>query len=209
MKKFKFINLLIVLLLITGCSGTYNLNIDSDLTVKEELDVTLENEADKFDELNSLLFSKDVDKDDYKITIKGNDLVVNYKQEYDSIESYLLDSLFENISYNNSNNEIILETNNVFNLKNSLLDNSKNIKLLQINVSTPLTVLDENSDIISEDTYSWTIDSSTKEKNIYFSFSNGAKDLNNGSIIIISTFIICLIVIVIIIIKRMLDSNKI
>lgn len=214
MKKIRIVLLLLIMLLVTGCSGTYNLNIDKNLKVKEELNVTLENEASSYEKLDSLLKSKKVDEKEYKLVTKENDLKVTYKHEYDSIEEYLLESLlykqlFDNISYNTDRVDYTLEANNIFNLNNTKLDNSKNIKLLQINVTTPLYIIDENSDTNSENTYSWTIDNNTKEKDIFINFSIKDKKLNNGTIIVICSFVLSVLIILIILIKRLLETKKI
>lgn len=214
MKKIKVLFLLLVLVLITGCSGTYNLKIDKDLSVKEELNVVLENEATSFEEFNSLLKNNKIDSNDYKLVTQGDNLNLSYSHEYNSIEEYLLESkvykqLFDNISYDTDRKDFTLEAKNIFNLDNPNMNNSKNVKLLQINVTTPLYVIDENSDSISENTYSWTIDNKTKEKDLYIEFSVDDRKLNTGSIIILSTIAISSIILVIIIVKRILNSRKI
>ena len=53
MKKIRIVFLILIILLITGCAGTYNLTIDEDLSVKEELSVTV---ADK--EENHLMLER-------------------------------------------------------------------------------------------------------------------------------------------------------
>ena len=214
MKKIKVLFLLLVLVLITGCSGTYNLKIDKDLSVKEELNVVLENEATSFEEFNSLLKNNKIDSNDYILVTQGDNLNLSYSHEYNSIEEYLLESkvykqLFDNISYDTDRKDFTLEAKNIFNLDNPNMNNSKNVKLLQINVTTPLYVIDENSDSISENTYSWTIDNKTKEKDLYIEFSVDDRKLNTGSIIILSTIAISSIILVIIIVKRILNSRKI
>ena len=90
MKKIKVLFLLLVLVLITGCSGTYNLKIDKDLSVKEELNVVLENESTSFEEFNSLLKNNKIDSNDYKLVTQGDNLNLSYSHEYNSIEEYLL-----------------------------------------------------------------------------------------------------------------------
>ena len=52
MKRIKMLLVLIILLLVTGCSGTYNINIDKNQGVKEELTVTLEGEASNYKKID-------------------------------------------------------------------------------------------------------------------------------------------------------------
>ena len=214
MKKIKIVFLLLIILIVSGCSGTYNIKINKDLTVDEELDVTLEKQADYYNNLNMLLENKGIDKKDYKVANQGEDIKLEYKHTYQSVEEYILDSilykqLFDNISYNTDKNTYSLETSNVFNFNSPYLDNSHNIKLLQVNLTTPLNVIDDNSDSVSENTYSWTIDNKTKEKDIYIVFSANDKKINTGTIIVLITALISAIVLVIMVVRRLLESRKI
>lgn len=214
MKKIKILILLLVVLLISGCSGTYNLDISKDLSVKEDLNVVLENEAGNYDKLNNLFRSNNIDEDKYKITTEGSNLKVNYKEEYSSIEDYLLNSflyrqLFENISYNTDRKEFSLGASNTFNNTNSKLNYGNSIKLLQINVNTPLRIIDENSDSSSDDTYSWTIDNKTKEKELYIDFSVKNRIFNLSTSLLLISFAFVIIVCIGIVVKKLLDSKKI
>ena len=214
MKKLKLVFLLIIVLLVSGCSGTYNIKINKDLTINEELDVILEKQYNNYSSVESILENKGIDKNDYKIVGQGEDLKVTYKHKYQSVEEYILESklykqLFDNISYNTDKENYTLEARNIFDLNNIELDNSYSIKLLQVNVTTPLNVIDENSDSSSENTYSWTIDNKTKEKYIYMYFSVNDRKINTGTILVISSIIISLIIFIIIVIKRLLDARKI
>ena len=161
------------------------------------------------------MLSEELDnKEDYNLVIEGNNLRLTYSHDYISIEDYLLDSiiykqLFNNITYNSDKNEISLETGNIFNLSTSELNNSYNIKILQINVNTPFKVTDENADITSENTYSWTIDKDTKEKELYITFDKESATLNRGTIILIITIVLVIIILIIFAVKRLLQSRKI
>lgn len=214
MKKIKIVFLALLLLLITGCAGTYNVTIDEELAVKEELSITISGEAKNYEAFDELLRNEIEYLDDYKLTIDGDNLKLDYSHEYSSIEDYLLESqiyeqLFDNVSYNSDNKEITLSTGNIFNTTTSNLDNSYNIKSLQINITTPLNVIEENADKISENTYSWTIDNNTKEKYLYLTFNKSNKILNRGTIIVLSVSILSIAIIAIIIVKRLSDSKKI
>ncbi|MBR4350965.1 MAG: hypothetical protein IKP98_01940 [Bacilli bacterium] len=214
MKKIKIVFLTVLLLLITGCAGTYNVTIDEELAVKENLSITISGEADNYEMFDSMLRTEVENEDDYKLVVDGDNLKLDYTHEYNSIEDYLLDSpvyvqLFDNVSYKSDNKEVSLSTGNIFNTSTDKLNNSYNIKSLQINITTPLNVIEENTDKISENTYSWTIDNTTKEKYIYLTFNKSNKLLNRGTIIVLSVSILSIAIIAIIIIKRLADSKKI
>ncbi|MBR4830420.1 MAG: hypothetical protein IKZ96_01460 [Bacilli bacterium] len=214
MKKIKIVFLALLLLLITGCAGTYNLNIDENLAVKEELSINFIGEASNYNKINDLLKREEVNEDDYTLVVEGDNLKLDYSHEYVDLEEYLLKSLlyrqlFDSISYNSDNKEVSLSTGNIFNASTNKLYNSYNIKSLQINVTTPLEVIEENAEKISENTYSWTIDNTTREKYMYLTFNKSDNLLNKGTVIVLSVSIIAIAIMAIIIIKRLSESRKI
>lgn len=214
MKKIKIVFLSLIILLVTGCAGTYNLTINEDLSVKENLSVNFSGEESSYDKINDLLRRENVKEDEYTLTTEGYNLKLDYTHEYTDIEDYLLNSLlykqlFDSISYDSDNKEVALSTGNIFNLSTSKLNNSYNIKNLQINVTTPLDVIEENADMINENTYSWTLDNTTKEKYMYLTFSKGSNLLNKGTTIVLCVMVVTIAISAIIMIKRLSESKKI
>ena len=121
MKKIKIVFLTLIILLVTGCAGTYNLTIDEDLTVKENLSVNFSGEESSYEKIYDLLKRENVKEDEYTLTTEGYNLKLDYNHEYTSIEDYLLNSLlykqlFDNIAYDSDNKEVSLSTGNIFNL---------------------------------------------------------------------------------------------
>lgn len=213
MKRIRILIIVLILFLITGCSGTYNINIGKDLKVKEELNIVLEDEAKNRDKFNTLL-ENNVDKEDYTLVEEGNNLKLAYIHEYIGLEDYLLNSkvykqLFDKVNYNTDGREVSFDASNIFNLKNSSLNGSNKVNLIQINVTTPLEVIDDNSDLSTENTYSWTIDSDTQEKDIHITFNLDEGKLNAGTIMVLATVLISAVVIVIMVVRRLLESRKI
>lgn len=213
MKKIRIVFLILIILLITGCAGTYNLKIDEDLSVKEELSVTIAGKEENHLMLERLLSNEVDNKDDYSISNEGDNIKVDYKHEYSSIEEYLLESdlykqLFDNVSYNTDDKEFSLSTSNILNLTNSNLNNAYDIKSLQINVITPLKVIEENADLSSENTYSWTLNQKTREKYMYITINKSAK-LSRGTTIVLVVLVVAIALTAIIIVKRLSESKKI
>ena len=213
MKKIRIVFLILIILLITGCAGTYNLKIDEDLSVKEELSVTVADKEENHLMLERLLRNEVDNKDDYSISNEGDNIKVDYKHEYSSIEEYLLESdlykqLFDNVSYNTDDKEFSLSTSNILNLTNSNLNNAYDIKSLQINVTTPLKVIEENADLTSENTYSWTLNQKTREKYMYITINKSAK-LNRGTTIVLVVLVVAIALTAIIVVKRLSESKKI
>lgn len=213
MNKIRIVFLILIILLITGCAGTYNLKIDEDLSVKEELSVTIADKEENHLMLERLLSNEVDNKDDYSISNEGDNIKVDYKHEYSSIEEYLLESdlykqLFDNVSYNTDDKEFSLSTSNILNLTNSNLNNAYDIKSLQINVITPLKVIEENADLTSENTYSWTLNQKTREKYMYITINKSAK-LSRGTTIVLVVLVVAIALTAIIIVKRLSESKKI
>ena len=102
-----------------------------------------------------------------------------------------------------------MEANNIFNTSTSKLNNSGYIRFMQINITTPLEIVEENSDSSSENTYSWVINNKTKEKELVLVFYPKVRSLNIGSTIVVCSFILVVVVLLIIVLKRLLDARKI
>lgn len=162
MKRIKFLFILIFVMFLSGCSGVYNLKINDNLSVNEEMTIKLDYNEQSYDKAINLFKDNKVSEDDYSIVVSDNSMEIEYKNSYDSIEDYIINSkmysqLFPNIDYANDNSKILLNTNSVF---------SNNIKLLNINIETPFNVKDNNADDVNDKIYTWTINSDTGYKEI-------------------------------------------
>lgn len=214
MKKIKVLILLIAIILISGCSGTYNLTIDKDLSVEEKMNIVLEGKAEDYDKVVSLFTSNNIDSEKYKIITEEDNLNIEYKDTYNSVEEYLLNSflykqLFDNISFNTDRKQFSLEASNIFNNTSGKLNYSNKINKLKVNVITPFEVIDNNADSIKENKYTWVIDNNTKEKDAYIVFNVKGKILSFGTILIICSFALVIIILISMVIKKMFNSRKI
>ncbi|MBR2603970.1 MAG: hypothetical protein IKE10_03010 [Bacilli bacterium] len=214
MKKIKVLILLIAIILISGCSGTYNLTIDKDLSVEEKMNIVLEGKAEDYDKVVSLFTSNNIDSEKYKIITEEDNLNIEYKDVYNSVEEYLLNSflykqLFDSISFNTDRKQFSLEASNIFNNTSGKLNYSNKINKLKINVITPFEVIDNNADSIKDNKYTWVIDNNTKEKDAYIVFNVKGKILSFGTILIICSFALVIIILISMLIKKMFNSRKI
>ena len=199
MKRFRIVILLLTVFILTGCSGTYTLNINEDLSIKEELDVKIKNKT--FEESEKIFTENDIDKDKYKIVSVDDGVKIQYNETYESIEDYILNSklyrlLFNDIQYNKDGKNLEVTTNGVFDLSNNnstFVVNNYDISLLQINLNTPYKVTKNNADTFDKELIAWTLDSSTKSKNISFVLDYNRKDNSYSQIIVL--VIISLIII--------------
>ena len=71
-----------------------------------------------------------------------------------------------------------------------------------------LKVIEENADLTSENTYSWTLNQKTREKYMYITINKSAK-LNRGTTIVLVVLVVAIALTAIIIVKRLSESKKI
>lgn len=179
MRKIKYILLIFVILLFTGCSGNYNLTINKDLSVDEEIDILIDNKENTY-ETTILLFEKaNIDSDKYKVVIIDDEVNIKYKENYSSFEEYYLNSklyktLFENIEFSIDNKGMSINTKSNLKLDdkdNQNIINSYDIDNFKINIKVPFNVNNNNADSIKEDTYTWILNSNDTFKEISIDYS--------------------------------------
>ena len=179
MKKIKYILILIIILLFTGCSGNYNLTFNKDLSLTEELNVNIDNKENTYETTYSLFEKAGIDPDKYEILIVEDKVRIKYKEKYSSFEKYYLDSklykmLFENIEYKKDNKGMVINTKSILKLDdkdNQNIINSYDISDFKININTPFSVNDSNADSIKDNTYTWILNSKDTYKDISIDFS--------------------------------------
>lgn len=179
MRKIKYILILIIVLLFTGCSGNYNLTFNKDLSLTEELNVNIDNKKNTYETTYSLFEKAGIDPDKYEILIVEDKVRIKYKEKYSSFEKYYLDSklykmLFENIEYKKDNKGMVINTKSILKLDdkdNQNIINSYDISDLKINISTPFSINDSNADSIKDNTYTWILNSKDTYKDISIDFS--------------------------------------
>ena len=180
MKKIKIIILLFSIILLSGCSGTYNLKINEDLSIEENVNFTISND-------------NNIDEKKYEVVASDENVKVTYTEKYDSIEDYIINSklyknLFESVNYNNNKKRLSISTESKFKLDNSLSNNitdEYNMSLLQINIETPYKVVESNADSTSENIYSWILNKDTTDKKINMVININSKSNNYISIIVL------------------------
>ena len=193
MKKYKKILLLILVLLLTGCSGSYTIKVNDDLTIKESLNVTLENRDGLYDKAKKLFDENEIDEEKYEITQSSDKLMIKYTEDYSSFLSYIIDSklykqLYKDKDFDQDKSSISFAANSKFKLdsnNSSNIINDYNISLFQIILDTPFDVKYNNADEVYNNKYTWNLNSSTTEKEINFTMSNTYTSSNYIYIIVI------------------------
>ena len=179
MRKIKFILLILLVFIITGCSGNYNLTFNKDLSVEEELNILIDNKDDAYEKTYSLFENAEIDTDKYEILIVDDKVKIKYKEKYSTFGDYYLNSklyktLFDDIEYTLDNKGITISAKNSLKLddqNNQNIINSYDIENLNINISTPFYINKSNADSIKDNTYTWSLNSNDTYKNINLDFS--------------------------------------
>ena len=217
-KKIKYIVISVLLLLVTGCSGNYNVKINEDMSVNEELYLTIENKEGLYQKTLKIFNDNNVKEKDYEVVLSDDNLKITYNASYNSIEEYILNSkvyhqLIDNIELNKSNNYVDLYVNEKLKLSNSNMKqngtNLTDLDVLQVNIENPFEVNFSNAGLVTDNVYTWTIKNGDIEKKIQMQFKPSLDIFPYRQVIVLSVVIICFVIIGVSIYIRYKKSQKI
>ena len=217
-KKIKYIVISVLLLLVTGCSGNYNVKINEDMSVNEELYLTIENKEGLYQKTLKIFNDNNIKEKDYEVVLSDDNLKITYNASYNSIEEYILNSkvyhqLIDNIELNKSNNYVDLYVNEKLKLSNSNMKqngtNLTDLDVLQVNIENPFEVNFSNAELVTDNVYTWTIKNGDIEKNIQMQFKPSLDIFPYRQVIVLSVVIICFVIIGVSIYIRYKKSQKI
>ncbi len=218
-KKLKIFIIGILLILVTGCSGNYNLKINDDMSINEELYLTIDNSNNAYTKTLKIFKGNNIPEDDYEVVLSDNNVRITYNKKYDSIEEYLLNSkvyheLIDEIQFNKSNNYIDLYVNQKLKVSNDngIKMNGTNLvdlDVLQINIENPFDVNFSNAEIVNDNVYTWTIKKGDTEKKIQMQFKPSLNIFPYKQVAVLSTVIVCILIIIFTIYGRYKKRQKI
>lgn len=218
-KKLKIFIIGILLILVTGCSGNYNLKINDDMSINEELYLTIDNSNNAYTKTLKIFKENNIPEDDYEVVLSDNNVRITYNKKYDSIEEYLLNSkvyheLIDEIQFNKSNNYIDLYVNQKLKVSNDngIKMNGTNLvdlDVLQINIENPFDVNFSNAEIVNDNVYTWTIKKGDTEKKIQMQFKPSLNIFPYKQVAVLSTVIVCILIIIFTIYGRYKKRQKI
>lgn len=217
-KKLKIFIIGILLILVTGCSGNYNLKINDDMSIDEELYLTIDNTNNAYTKTLKIFKENNIPEKDYEVVLSDNNVRITYNKKYDSMEEYILDSkvyheLIDEIQFNKSNDYIDLYVNQKLKLSNdSIKSNGTNLvdlDVLQINIENPFDVNFSNAEIVNDNVYTWTIKKGDIEKKIQMQFKPSLNVFPYKQVAVLSTVIICSLIIIFTIYRRYKKRQKI
>ena len=218
-KKLKIFIIGILLILVTGCSGNYNLKINDDMSINEELYLTIDNSNNAYTKTLKIFKENNIPEDDYEVVLSDNNVRITYNKKYDSIEEHLLNSkvyheLIDEIQFNKSNNYIDLYVNQKLKVSNDngIKMNGTNLvdlDVLQINIENPFDVNFSNAEIVNDNVYTWTIKKGDTEKKIQMQFKPSLNIFPYKQVAVLSTVIVCILIIIFTIYGRYKKRQKI
>ena len=175
MRKYIFV-LLVLSLLLAGCSAEYNLEIDED-SFKESVNIYYPKSEFTKAEINNIVASKtpitqDFDQIEfYNNSVKENsqNYIVNenYIHSIDTIsDSYIITTCYSGNVIKKEYDKLIIETEDEFGCiyadaeddSEEGMDVGVSVDHAVINITTKLKVISNNADTVNNNTYTWNID---------------------------------------------------
>jgi len=218
-KRLKIFIISILLILVTGCSGNYNIKINDDMSIDEELYLTIDSSNNAYTKTLKIFKENNIPEKDYEVVLSDNNVRITYNKKYDSIEEYLLNSkvyheLIDEIQFNKSNNYIDLYVNQKLKVSNDngIKMNGTNLvdlDVLQINIENPFDVNFSNAEIVNDNVYTWTIKKGDTEKKIQMQFKPSLNIFPYKQVAVLSTVIVCILIIIFTIYGRYKKRQKI
>lgn len=226
----KKIFLLIIPFLLTGCASvSYNLKINKDLSVVEDVKMTATKEYfDSYYKNLPITIVKQAYESEWMDVVKQNEYdyklvkdnvrypTIFVNKKYDNLNKYTKETIFKGESFENI---LVIENNNLITIKTDnflpyLEDQDQArfpISQLVINIQVPYVVTNSNADKknMQDHIYTWIINEKTENKEINITFDKTKIYIYNLTMYISMIIIGILIVIGIIVIIKIRNKNKI
>lgn len=212
----KKIVLILIILLVSGCSVDYNVLLNYDLSVNEKVEFRIEDSDENYEKINNLFESNNISKSNYKVTRVFDEIKIVYNKKYKNIEDYILNSVlykqaFSEILIDKDQDKTSLKTSANFSNNNLSInkDNDLNFDYLKVSFDSKLPVISSTADKKEKNKYVWEYNGDSKEKNINITFKNRASIVTFRSILVSVLIIVSSILIYLMIRKRLKDSERI
>ena len=231
----KKILILLIPFLLTGCASVnYELDIDKNINVSENVKITATSDYFNIyyknlpitivkEFYNDSEIQNKLNKNKYKHEINQKNTKypeVIISKEYKSLEEYSQNTIFKNQTFENvivttNDNLITLQTVNFKKYTTDDDSNSYPISKLVIAIKSPYVAVENNADKHDKktNTYTWLINSSTEDKEIKITFDKNRIYIYN-IVMYVSLIVIILIILTLIIIgfkmhKKNVINNEI
>ena len=180
----KWLLIICLAFLMTGCDVTYNLTIDED-TFDENIVLSFPKSNTSYDDVSFYpdnkvpVYPTEEDKKFYnsKIveSVNSYDLIYSYSHDFYSLKnSYFINNCFHDMMITESDNQIIINSGDGFAC--FIGDDGLRADSMKININTKLKVIENNADSVNGDTYTWIINENNYlGKEIYFKVERNNK----------------------------------
>lgn len=187
MKKIKYLFLLLVIVLFTGCTVKYDLNIDEDLSVTEKVEAIEKEETvksntglEKEKAVNYLydIYKRDGIDPSISYRVEKSNLIAGATASHKSIDDFVDNfesDLFKDAKLSKSGNLYTL----TFKQSEKLSDRISMGPIYDnviINITLPYKVTDNNADKVYKNTYTWILNKDEELRKIKISFDTSVKN---------------------------------
>lgn len=233
----KFLMILIIIGVLTGCKCQYDVVIDNNLNVSEKIvvfgdsrfkigndytvysmyDALISNYSDIYD------IVKDNDFDKY---VEDGNLAVSSNNSYDSINDYVNSSLIkvlydDGLVYRNDGSIVSITSDNTVDNLWIFMDDADDYALVEgvsVNIKLPYVVTNHNADYVDtkNNIYTWDYDYNSYDKQLILEFNKDMKYSSNNLFFKIVKYLIVILVLVLLgrfvylkLVKKRNKNNKI
>ena len=141
--------------------------------------MTLEKESETYEKTLKIFEDNNIDTSKYKVVTSGDEVQITYKENYNSIEDYIVNSkvypqLVDKIEYNKKDGYVDLYVDENLKVKNSVTDNIGtnllDFDVIQVNIINPFKINVTNAELQNEDTYTWSLTKDNPDLKVQMQF---------------------------------------
>lgn len=178
----KKILILLMLIILSGCTVKENININADGSVSEKTNISFDNEMavnydtpTKYAEDFLKYYNNAIELKNYSYDVSENksntDVVFNRKtvKLCDGIKYGLfVDNLYSDIECSEDDYYYIIKSNSQQLLSKPMSEKKFDVERVELNIKVPIPLEENNADNVSNNTYTWFFDENTdSNKSVY------------------------------------------
>ena len=226
MKQIKSILILSIVFILSGCTINYNVEINEDKSIKENIEVFVpagiinmyydDNIEGYYNDMYDT-YKEEYEFTDYEKNINSSRANSHIKldKSYCDIYSYFnskhFNVLFENVNIQNINDEYIVKLSGYKDMFNTYEDPNFSVEPFNITLKSKYIIKESNADIKNflTGTYIWNFDKTIEDKTIEFTISDKTNYFSKifGNKILFYSMLIIIIIVVGLIVYGVLNNR--
>lgn len=190
----KKILILLMLIILSGCTVKENININADGSVSEKTNISFDNEMavnydtpTKYAEDFLKYYNNAIELKNYSYDVSENksntDVVFNRKTAKlcDGIKYGLfVDNLYSDIECSEDDYYYIIKSNSQQLLSKPMSEKKFDVERVELNIKVPIPLEENNADNVSNNTYTWFFDENTdSNKSVYLKINKSSLENKN------------------------------